>query len=328
LDENVSMYRHMYQPPGGEKPLKLPTVNITIQNSISSECLNTYGHAFGSTIGGHNSTFHHNLFANNIARNPSVGMDGDFNFVNNVVFNWQHRSGDGGDHMSRYQFINNYYKPGPATAKGQPIGYRILKPEARRGQNVVKEFGKAYVYGNFVEGNEAVTKDNWAGGVQLDRDENKGTTRPFEDVLREIRRDTPFPMNPLTIEPAERAYETVLANAGATLPRRDAVDARIVREVRSGEVTYAAGKGIITDVSQVGGYPEYKGEPYADGDKDGLPDAWETEYGLNSHDAADNTTDLDGDGYTNVEELINGTDPRQKVDYRDLKNNMDPRKAP
>ncbi|HEX6960866.1 MAG TPA: hypothetical protein VF175_03305, partial [Lacipirellula sp.] len=37
LDENMSMYRHMYLPPGGPKELKLPTVNITIQNSIFSE---------------------------------------------------------------------------------------------------------------------------------------------------------------------------------------------------------------------------------------------------------------------------------------------------
>jgi hypothetical protein len=60
LDENMSMYRHMYQPPDGGKELKLPTVNVTIQNSIFSEALNTYHHAFGSTIGGLNSTFHHN----------------------------------------------------------------------------------------------------------------------------------------------------------------------------------------------------------------------------------------------------------------------------
>ena len=55
----------MYQPPEGGKELKLPTVNITIQNSIFSEGLNTYNHAFGSTIGGLNSTFHHNLWACN-----------------------------------------------------------------------------------------------------------------------------------------------------------------------------------------------------------------------------------------------------------------------
>src|ERR1051326_2491032 len=74
LDENISMYRHMYTPPGAKDALKLPTVNITIQNCISSESLNIYHHAFGSTIGGLNSTFHHNLWASNVGRNPSVGM--------------------------------------------------------------------------------------------------------------------------------------------------------------------------------------------------------------------------------------------------------------
>lgn len=81
LDENMSMYRHMYQPPEGGKELKLPTVNVTIQNSIFSEALNTYHHAFGSTIGGLNSTFHRNLWACNTGRNPSVGMYGDFTFA-------------------------------------------------------------------------------------------------------------------------------------------------------------------------------------------------------------------------------------------------------
>lgn len=87
LDENMSIYRHVYDRKEDGKGEKLPTVNITIQNSIFSEALDTYNHAFGSTIGGHNSTFVRNLWANNVARNPSVGMDGDFNFANNVVFN-------------------------------------------------------------------------------------------------------------------------------------------------------------------------------------------------------------------------------------------------
>jgi hypothetical protein len=111
LDENLSMYRHMYQPPAGGKELKLPTVNVTIQNSISSESLNIFHHAFGSTIGGLNSTFMRNLWACNTGRNPSVGMYGDFTFVNNVLFNYRHRTIDGGDHMSLYNIINNYFKP-------------------------------------------------------------------------------------------------------------------------------------------------------------------------------------------------------------------------
>src|SRR5688500_7542498 len=350
LDENMSMYRHMYEPPEGGTPLKLPTVNITIQNSIFSECLNTFNHAFGSTIGGHNSTFMRNLWANNVSRNPSIGMDGDFALVNNVIFNWRGRSVDGGDHMSRYQIINNYFKPGPGTPTNEPAGYRVLKAESRRGKNVPKEFGKAYVAGNVVEGNEKVTKDNWDGGVQIDRDEIKGSDEEFDKVLKGLRVEKPFPMAHLTTTSAQEAYEHVLANAGATLPKRDAVDERIVNTVRTGKVAANAGAevekasndvkfsderinaikrdialGYITDPEQVGGYPKYAGQPHADADKDGMTDEWEQKVGLNPNDASDASKDLNGDGYTNIEKYINGLDVAKKVNWKDLKNNVDPR---
>src|SRR6187402_2638199 len=95
LDENMSMYRHMYNDSTGKIEDKFPTVNITIQNSIFSEALDTWNHAFGSTLGGENCAFVRNLWANNAGRNPSVGWNGVFNFVNNIVFNWVHRSTDG-----------------------------------------------------------------------------------------------------------------------------------------------------------------------------------------------------------------------------------------
>ena len=117
LDENMSMYRHMYNDSTGAIEQKLGTVNITIQNSIFSESLDTYNHAFGSTLGGENCSFMRNLWANNTGRNPSIGWNGIFNFVNNVVFNWVHRSVDGGDYRASYNIINNYFKPGPATPK-------------------------------------------------------------------------------------------------------------------------------------------------------------------------------------------------------------------
>ena len=63
-------------------------------------------------------------------------------------------------------------------------------------------------------------------------------------------------------------------------------------------------KGIITDLSQVGGYPEYRGEPYADADSDGMPDDWETKYGLDPKNPADAAGDLNGDGYTNIEDFL------------------------
>ena len=183
------MYRHMYQPPDGGKELKLPTVNITIQNSIFSEALNTYNHAFGSTLGGYNSTFHHNLWACNTGRNPSVGMIYDFTFVNNVLFNWRHRTVDGGDHRSYYTFVNNYFKPGPITNRNAPISYRLLKPKARRSKEFNSDFGTAYVAGNVVEGNERITKDNWAGGVQVDESDGYDP----EEILPKIRAGKPYP---------------------------------------------------------------------------------------------------------------------------------------
>lgn len=315
LDENLSMYRHMYQPPDGGKEIKMPTVNITIQNSIFSEALDTYNHAFGSTLGGYNSTFHHNLWACNTGRNPSVGMIYDFNFINNVLYNWRHRTVDGGDHRSFYTLINNYYKPGPVTPEGQPIAHRLLKPEARRSPYYLLDYGKAYLAGNVVEGNEQVTADNWDGGVQPDIEQpreplKKGVRVPTEEeLLAEIRSDRPYPHAYVDIQTAEEAYELVLAGAGATLPRRDAVDERIIDMVRSGTVTYPEGKGIITDIKQVGGYPEYRGEPYADADSDGMPDEWEEQHGLNPNDSADATADANNDGYTNIEAFLNGEDP-------------------
>ncbi|MBD8983427.1 MAG: polysaccharide lyase, partial [Bacteroides cellulosilyticus] len=336
LDENMSIYRHVYNRGADGHGLKLPTVNITIQNSIFSEALDAYNHAFGATIGGHNSMFCRNLFASNISRNSSVGMDGDFNFVNNVVFNWWNRSIDGGDNKSFYNIINNYFKPGPITPLDKPISYRILKPEAGRDKSQPMSFGKAYVNGNIVHGNAKVTKDNWDGGVQLANEVDAGKFIP------QIRGDEPFKTSPVTIMDTQKAYNFVLSNVGATFPKRDAVDTRVIKTVKTGKAIYVKDapefispyvkrrlpadsykQGIITDIRQVGGLPEYKGESYVDSDGDGMPDAWELANGLNPNDPSDAVKDCNGDGYTNIEKYINGMDTKMKVDWTDLKNNYD-----
>lgn len=323
LDENMSMYRHMYNDSTGTKEQKLPTVNITIQNSIFAEGLDTWNHAFGSTLGGENATFMRNLWADNTGRNPSIGWNGTFNFVNNVVFNWVHRSVDGGDYTATYNMINNYFKPGPATSKETPVGHRILNPESGRSKLGYKVFGRAYAHGNIMEGYPAVTADNWAGGVQIE-DEHDRDQPDAGKYTNFMRWSKPFPMAPVTIKPAKAAFAYVLQNAGATLPERDPVDTRIIEQVRTGRISYRENVklpetqfehrrlsidsykiGIITDVSQVGGYPEYKGVPYKDTDNDGMPDAWEKKQGLNYNDVKDAGLDKDGDGYTNIEQYLN-----------------------
>ena len=342
LDENISMYRHMYSPPGGGKDLKLPTVNVTIQNSISSESLNMFHHSFGSTIGGLNSTFHHNLWACNTGRNPSVGMYGDFTFVNNVLFNYRHRTVDGGDHMSLFNIINNYLKPGPGTPDND-VAYRLLKPESERSKTVVDHFGKAYVAGNVVEGHDRVTKDNWDGGVQPGVRSNS-----LKTVLAQIRVDAPFKHAPLEISSATDAYAYVLANSGATLPRRDPVDERIIKEVRTGvippiqiakgsqekakfygyaqrwtdELADFVPKGFITDPSEVGGWPDYKGEPVKDLCADGIPLSWKKKFKLDENDAALAQKDLQGDGYTVIEKYLYGLDPTKKIDWSSMQDSF------
>ena len=154
LDENISFYRHMYNPGEGYKELKLPTVNVTIQNTISAQALDTYNHSFGSTLGGENATFMRNLWASNTGRNASNGWNGIFNFVNNVVYNWFHRTVDGGDYTSLFNIINNYYKPGPVTPRNSPVGHRFVKPESGRSTLDRYEFGRVYCNGNIMEGNE------------------------------------------------------------------------------------------------------------------------------------------------------------------------------
>jgi hypothetical protein len=235
-----------------------------------------------------------------------------------------------------YNIVNNYFKPGPETPKDSPIGYRILKPEAGRSKLDHLVFGRAYVSGNIMEGHDKVTKNNWDGGVQV---EDLPSADKYQD---DIKWNQPLPMPEFPIMSAKESFTYVLDNAGATLPKRDPVDTRVTTQVRTGNINPIDGvklpktqfehrrlpidsykNGIITDVSQVGGYPEYKGTPYPDADQDGMPDDWENKVGLNPKDASDAQKDMSGDGYSNIEKFINGIDPKKKTDWKDPKNNHD-----
>ncbi|HPH57282.1 MAG TPA: polysaccharide lyase, partial [Bacteroidales bacterium] len=321
MDENISLYRHMRPSLDGKTQIKDPARYITIQWTISSEALDARGHAFGGTWGGNPSTFHHNLFACNTARNASIGMSGPFDFRNNVIFNWRHRTIDGGDETSLINLINNYYRPGPATNENMRAVFARIEQRdmyspgsawAEGGwfPRAEKRPGKWYVAGNVMHDNEEVTNNNWAG------------MRGPENLARV---NTPFEGWPVAPhQTAQEAFESVLSHAGATLPKRDAVDKRVTEMVRSGKTTTET--GIIKDISEVGGYPELTYDPKevpVDTDGDGMPDEWEKKHNLDPNDPSDGAKDADKDGYTNVEEYLNGTDPNEYINYRNLGNNVD-----
>jgi hypothetical protein len=357
LDENISFYRHMFDLNDGHGKRKEPTVNVTIQNTISAKALDTYNHAFGSTIGGENASFMRNLWADNTGRNPSIGWGGVFNFINNVTYNWVHRTADGGEYSTMSNFINNYYKPGPLTPKDQPVGWRIIKSESRS-KNLFpyKQYGRVYAQGNIFEGYPNITRDNWDGAIQTSDGKDGSLTETERKIMKS---NEPFAMPYVKILPSNETFDYVMSNVGATIPVRDIVDERIIHEVRTGEVYVAKKldknnpygntwglsdksknedglfkyrrlgndsylKGIITDPSQMGGLPEYKKvKPRKDSDGDGMPDDWEIANGLNPNDPSDANGDINGDGYTNIEKYINGIDTKTKVDWTDLKNNHD-----
>ncbi|WP_316810954.1 polysaccharide lyase [Pedobacter heparinus] len=331
MDENISLYRHMRPSFDGKTQIKDPAEHITIQWTISSEALDAKGHAFGGTWGGNPSTFHHNLFASNTARNPSIGMSGAFDFRYNVVFNWRHRSIDGGDETSMVNLINNYFKPGPATNDNMRSVFARIEQrsmyspgsawaEGNWYPKAANRPGKWYVAGNVMYNNKEVTNNNWEG-MRM----NTSTIPNGSGVNNLARVNTPFegwPVAPHQL--AEAVFESVLAKAGATLPKRDAVDTRVTAMVRSGKTMTKT--GIIKDVSEVGGYPNLTYKPAqvpVDSDGDGMADEWEIKYKLDPKNPKDGAVDSDGDGYTNIEEYLNGTNPQEKVNYRNLANNVD-----
>lgn len=266
--------------------------NVTMQWCLIAEGLNRSvhkkgAHGYGSlvrAVGG--VSLHHNLWAHNHARNPRLGDNyrlppfPTFDVRNNVIYNYGDLcSGMTGDLLS-VNYVANYIRPGPNSNRQHGVIVFTDTAEANY-----------YVADNVVEGNEVATKDN---GRLFDRTESKGKKL----VTREAK---PFPAPEIKTTSASVALADVLKDVGATRPVRDAVDQRIVQSVRD-----RAG-GIIDSPKQVGGWPDYRAASApADSDSDGMPDEWERKHGLNINDPADANQDRDGDGYTSIEEYLNG----------------------
>ena len=245
--------------------------------------------------GAYDISFHHNLLAHNGERNPLVKTAGLADVVNNVAYN---PYGDFSQVDMEHQlvkvlvnYVGNYFKSGPNTDEG--VG---IEADNRTGIGA----------GIYVEGNVV----RYRNGTEL------MGINVVDPGARQYLVGTKFPSAPITTVSAYEAYDLVLDDAGSNKGvgsdgsffwRRDTVDSRIVNDVEN-----TTGM-IIDDPVQVGGWPALDpGVPCQDTDHDGMPDAWEQIYGFDINNNSDNILDADGDGYTNIEEYLNGTNPLVK----------------
>jgi hypothetical protein len=286
--------------------------NVTLQRTLISEALNIAGHkkyekgkehGYAASISGDIGSFHHNLLAHCAGRNWSLagGLDkagrhaGRLDIRNNVVYNWSHRTTDGG--ARQVNFVNNYYKPGPATRV-----FHLLKSE----REAVPAFGPQdyYAAGNVMEG-------RYDGDVP-----SEGVISKPPEPLDAFLFKQPFFESYVATQSATEALEDVLADVGCNRPALDEHDRRVIEETRTGTTTFRGSvsgyPGLPDSQGDVGGwddYPEVHRPSDWDSDDDGLPNAWETKHGLNPRsprgDFSEANADPDADGYTQLEDYLN-----------------------
>ena len=318
-------------------------------------------HSYGGIWGGKGASFHHNFLCHMQNRAPRFcgarynwdGYDTSkygssieaeiVDFRNCVMYNWGNGNGCyGGTGGGNINIVNNYYKSGPGTVNTKRVTQiSVATSDNASGSPFMGYCARYYINGNYVTaaGSQAENYD-WAGviydsgtytinGERYCADANHlyGTNVTYVknssnvDCVK-IKLDAPVETGEVTTHTAQKAYEKVLANAGASL-HRDTVDARYMNEAKNGTTTYIGSatktgdgktithrKGIIDFVKDQGTYElEATSRPSNfDTDGDGIPDEWETANNLNPNNAADGTAytlDSEKQWYTNLEVYMN-----------------------
>ena len=265
IDENISFW---------DEP-----INITVQNSIIGEALHNSkhskgAHSMGILIGDNskNISILNNLFISNNDRNPRLKGGAEASFVNNIVYNWGMIAAGGSIDYTNSPILanitNNIFKKGPNSSNG------FFDIDNIDGSN-----SKIYLDGNFGDPQELV-----------DYNANSAT---YKNTYSFLVSQTVIPNLNTQISSGSNFDVSLLNHIGASKPKRDLVDARLITE-------YQTETGFIKDIPGI-----YDNTPYVssimDDDKDGIDDSWELSNGLDPSNINDGSEIKTGFTYTNLE---------------------------
>ena len=176
--------------------------NVTVQYCTMSEAL-TSGHQYGALVRNDESasvSYIHNLFSQNASRNPRPGTylntQLDFEFQNNVIYNWSDRAGYTGGASEtdtenvNMNYVGNYLIAGPNTpASARTVAF------TKDISNAPKDPLNLHFYqsGNKIDSTAGATRDGvdsgWGMFSQWERHEflgipRRGSTRHAAFVSR------------------------------------------------------------------------------------------------------------------------------------------------
>lgn len=255
--------------------------DVTFSDNLIAEGLQNAGHpegrhSMGMLIGEVTERISvlRNVFVSNFWRNPQIEACAGAEVINNLIYNY----GPGGILVSggpsQVDIIGNVLIPGPDTVNAGTRAAIELKDATP---------GSAY----YLSDNE----------THLGRDAARGA-----GLALVAQAPLVLPQSGTPVLPAQRVRSLVLSEAGARLPRRDQIDARLIEEAASG-----SGGGVVS--RSWGGkkwrpaktkWPEDR-----DRDHDGIPDFAEPGLGLDPN-VADSARIDPASGYAFIEIYANG----------------------
>lgn len=336
VDETLSV-----SPSGEGDSYENVSDNISVQWCMISESLKEATfigtrHGMGSLIRGAQGskvTFHHNLYASHSSRMPMCGNymeeekdDGNFQFefINNVVYNWTGRSSgkcadadENGEkqHVTFINYINNVFKAGPFSEENYAFS------EACIGNHM-------YIAGNSMNGE---IPEDQKSLVIFEKDVLEDEKNPYYKksglVLDQEAYflSKPFDFSEMKeIQKTEDVEAAVLDGVGASL-KRDAIDEAIINGYQEGTGNYVNnpaeslgwdGEPLPKEYTQKENAQQFydffqKNYPklesltgYADSDKDGMSDEWEAFMELDPKDASDGAKLYGKTNYTNLEVFL------------------------